>query len=137
MRLAALVLVACAALLPACLPQPTAECGSDVQCGDDVCARTGECLARPSVREVTVRWTVNGAAADAASCTTSDLYIQFDGAEYGDTLRFSPVPCQAGSYVVDRLPKRYVKVELGVVGGTGEVSPIDSAMDRVQLDLFQ
>ena len=138
MRYAALALMVClTASAPACLPQPSAECSADSQCGDDVCSRTSECLARSSVRAVTVRWTVNGTSADATSCLTQDLYIQFDSAEYGDSLRFAPVPCRGGSYYIDKLPKRYVQVELGVNGGPGDVSSIDATTGRAQLDLLQ
>jgi hypothetical protein len=138
MRYGVLALMAgLAACLPGCLPQPVSECSNDSQCGDDVCARTGECVARVNVREVTVKWTVNGSAADATSCAAPDLYLQFEGSEYGDTLRFAPVPCRAGSYTIDKLPKRYVQVELGIAGGPGDVSPIDATTGRAHLDLLQ
>jgi hypothetical protein len=114
------------------------ECQSDSQCGDDVCARSGECLARSSLRQVTVKWTVNGVAADAISCTAHpDLYLQFDGSDYGDTLRFAPVPCREGLFSIDKLPKRYVQVELGSEGGAGDVTSIDLATSQAQFDLFQ
>lgn len=141
MRFAALGLTACLltglAGLGACgLAASGGECHSDVQCGDDVCARSGECMARASVRELTVKWTVNGEAASAATCAASpNLYIQFYGADYGDTLRL-PVSCRDGQLFVAALPKRYVQIELGVDGGTGDLSPIDPS-GRLQLDLFQ
>jgi hypothetical protein len=139
MRFAALALMASVTTLGAgacSLTSSGSECHSDVQCGDDVCARSGECLARTSVREVTVKWTVNGESASAASCATHpDLYIQFYGADYGDTLRL-PVSCRDGSYSAPAVPKRYVQIELGVDGGTGDLSPIDPS-GRVQLDLLQ
>src|SRR5262245_21588604 len=89
------------------------ECRSDTQCGDDVCASSGECLARSAVRDVTVRWTVNGAAADLSSCTAHpELYVQFDGSDYGDFQRFTPVPCREGQFHIVKLPRRFVQVEL-------------------------
>jgi hypothetical protein len=139
MRFAALALMAC---LAGCslTPGSGGECNSDSQCGDDVCARTGECLPRASVRRVTVHWTVNGVAAAATSCATHpDLYLQFDGADYGDTFRFAPVPCSEGQFFIDKLPSRYLQVELGVQGSAGarDVSSIDTATAQAQLDLFQ
>jgi hypothetical protein len=139
MRYAALALMAC---LAGCslTPGGSSECNSDSQCGDDVCARSGECLPRSSVRGVTVKWTVNGLAAGASACTAHpNLYLQFDGADYGDTLRFAPVPCVAGSYFIDKLPSRYMQVEIGFQGsaGAGDVSSIDIATSQAQLDLFQ
>ena len=118
-------------------PGSGSECHSDSQCGEDVCARSGECLARSSVREMMIKWTVNSAAANATSCTAHPkLYLQFDGSDYGDTLRFAPVACHAGQYFIDRLPKRYVQVELGFEGTTGDVSSIDATTAQVQFDLF-
>jgi len=138
MRIAAFALMAG---LVGCSLTPSGsggECQSDSQCGDDVCARSGECLARSNIRSVTIKWTVNGVAADASSCTAHpDLYLQFDGADYGDTLRFAPVPCREGSFFIDKLPKRYMQVELGSEGGASDVSPIDKATAQAQFDLFQ
>jgi hypothetical protein len=138
MRFAALALTAGLAGCSLATGGSGGECQSDSQCGDDVCARSGECLARSMVREVTVRWTVNGAPASSSSCAAHpDLFLQFDGADYGDTLRFAPVACREGSFFVDKLPKRYVQVELGSEGGAGDVSSIDAATAQALFDLFQ
>jgi hypothetical protein len=136
MRFAALALAAC---LGGCslTAGSGSECHSDSQCGDDVCARSGECLPRNSTREVLVKWTIDSAAADAVSCVEHpNLYIQFEGTDYGDTLRLAPVQCRAGQYKVDRLPKRYVQVELGFEGSTSDVSSMDASTAQVQFDLF-
>jgi hypothetical protein len=137
MRIAAIALAVC--LVGCSLTSGSGvECRSDAQCGDDVCAASGECLARTNVRDVTVRWTVNGTAADVSACTTHpDLFIQFDGSDYGDTLRFAPVPCREGQFHVLNLPRRYVQAELGFDGSTGDVSSIDSSSQQVQFDLYQ
>ena len=132
-----LALMAC---LAACSLTPSgSECSSDSHCGaDDVCTRSGECLAKTAVRAVTVKWTIDGSAADSISCAAHpDLYLQFEGSGYGDTFRVAPVPCNAGVYSIDKLPKRYQQVELGVDGGTGDVSPIDLATAQAQFDLLQ
>lgn len=135
MRIAALVLMACIA---GCSLSPSSsECNSDTQCGDDVCARTNECLPRSSVRAFTVRWTINGAPADEAACAGTHLYLQFDGTDYGDTLRFAPVTCLGGAFPVDKLPKRYLQVEIGFEGGASDVSAIDASAAQVQFDLSQ
>jgi hypothetical protein len=136
MRFAVLALAAC---LGGCslTAGSGSECHSDSQCGDDVCARSGECLARSSIHEVTIKWTINSAAADAVSCEAHpNLYLKFDGTDYGDTLRFAPVICRQGSYRVDLLPKRYVQVQLGFEGSTGDVTSIDATTAQVQFDLF-
>ena len=114
------------------------ECVRDDQCGDDLCARSGECLSSSNLRQLTVKWTVNGASASASTCTVHpDLFVQFDGPDYGDTLRFAPVPCSQGSFFVDKLPKRYLQVELGVENTTGDVTSIDTGTGQAQFDLFQ
>ena len=141
MRVAALALASCLTGLVGCSLTGTGnvvECRSDTQCGDDVCASSGECLARTAVRDVTLRWTVNGSTADVSSCTAHpDLFVQFDGSDYGDNLRFAPVPCREGQFHVIKLPRRFVQVELGFNGSTGDVSPIDATSQQIQFDLFQ
>jgi len=117
---------------------PDGECVNDSQCGDDVCTRGGECVARANVRAVMVKWTVDGVSASGTSCTAHpDLYLQFKGTDYGDTVRFEPVVCSQGSFFVDKLPKRYQQVELGIQGGTGTVLGIDPASAQAMFDLFQ
>jgi hypothetical protein len=137
MRYAGLALMAC---LAGCslTPGSGGECVNDSQCGDDVCTRGGECLARANVRAVMVKWTVEGASASATTCDGHrDLYLQFNGTDYGDTLRFEPVVCSQGSFFIDKLPKRYQQVELGIQGGTGTVVGIDPATAQAMFDLFQ
>jgi hypothetical protein len=136
MRFAAFALIAC---LAGCslTSGSGGECVSDSQCGDDVCARGGECTARSNVRGILVKWTVGGAAADAVSCSAHpDLFLQFDGDDYGDTLRFSPVTCVSGVFNIDKLPKRFRQVELGVEGAAGVVVPIDGRTAQAQFDLL-
>ena len=137
MRFAGLALMAC--LAGCSLASGTGgECVNDSQCGDEVCTSGGECLARTSVRSFTVKWTIDGAPASVATCDAHrDLYLQFKGTDYGDTLRVEPVACSQGSYPVDKLPKRYQQVELGIQGGTGTVLAIDPVTAQAQFDLFQ
>lgn len=141
MRFAAFALMACLAGCSLTSSGSGGECHSDSQCGDEVCARSGECLPKTSVRDAVVRWTVSGAAADAASCAAHpDLFLQFDGQDYGDVLRVAPVPCRLGSYFINKLPTRYIKVELGAEGGASEVMALSSATGttmQAQFDLFR
>jgi hypothetical protein len=138
MRFALAALAACLAGCPMTTTGPGGgDCTTDSQCGGEVCARSGECLARSEVRSVTVKWTVKGEAANATTCTHPDLYLQFDGADYGDTLGFAPVPCKQGQFFVDKLPKRYLQVELGVEGRATDISSIDATSAAAQFDIFQ
>jgi hypothetical protein len=127
MRYAAIALMAC--LVGCSLTSSSGgECVNDSQCGDEVCARGGECTARSNVRSVMVKWTVEGTAASVASCSAHpDLFLRFDGTDYGDTLKFAP----------DTLPKRYQQVELGVEGSTGSALSIDAATAQATFDLLQ
>jgi hypothetical protein len=140
MRCAALALMAC---LAGCslTSGSGAECVNDSQCGDDVCTRQfnrgGECLPRTSVRSVLVKWTIDGVAASITTCDGyPEIYLQFDGSEYGDTLRFEPVACSQGQFNVDKLPKRYQQVELGVAGSSASVQVIDPITAQAQFDLL-
>lgn len=143
MRFAALALATC--LWGCSLTGPAgSDCrieGDDSQCGDDVCAQGGECMTRSSVRPVLIKWTVNGAAANELACgsyltETSRLYLQFDSEDFGDTLRFAPVACSQGQFTVTKLPKRFVKVELGVEGGASDALAIEAGASQVQFNLF-
>ncbi len=138
MRLGLVALGLCLAGCPMTTSSgPNVDCRSDSQCGGDVCARSGECLPRSEVRAVTVKWTVKGEQANATTCSHPDLYLQFDGLDYGDTLGFAPVPCKQGQFFVDKLPKRYLQVELGIEGGATDISSIDPSTATSQFDLFQ
>ncbi|HEY6175865.1 MAG TPA: hypothetical protein VIX73_15510 [Kofleriaceae bacterium] len=87
---------------------------------------------------VLVKWTIDGASATATSCAGHpSLYLQFDGADSGDTLRFEPVACNAGQLNVDKIAKRYQQVELGVAGSSANVAPIDPVTSQAQFDLFR
>jgi hypothetical protein len=137
MRCAALALIAC---LAGCSLTSSGggECVSDSQCGDDVCTRSGECSPRASVRSVVVLWTLQGAVANATSCNAHpDMFVQFDGSDSGDALRYEQVACVQGQLTVDKLNKRYTQVELGFAGSTTVVQPIDPITAQAQFDLFR
>lgn len=93
-------------------------CHADSDCSaSTVCARTGECLSPSSVHAVHALWTVGGDPASDASCTDAPkLDITFADLGGGDTFGYSPVPCDAGKYTVDKLPTRYEMVTLSRAG---------------------
>ncbi len=93
-------------------------CQQDSECPtSSVCARTGECLGAADVHAVHAIWTVGGEAASDVACTTTPkLDITFSAGDGLDTFGFSPVPCDAGKYTVDKLPARYVDVTLARAG---------------------
>lgn len=133
--LAALVGTGFLAGCPATTSTGTGECDVDTQCGGEVCARDHLCRAASDVREVTVRWTIAGAPASADTCAGKDLYVEFHGLDLQQTLAFTPVPCPAGSFHVDKLPLDFVDAEVGPTGrGPSAISPID-ATNAVTVDL--
>jgi hypothetical protein len=136
--LAALSLV----LLGAC-PRPDdgggtvgSECFVDQECSTgEVCARDGLCWLAADVRAVKTTWTINSQPANATACGRySELYIQYQGRTI-DNLGFSPVPCANGEFNIDKLPRDYTRVEVGVDnGGPWNATSIGST-GQAQLDL--
>ena len=108
-------------------------CEVDADCGSEVCARSHECLPPSQVRRVQVRWTIQGAAATAATCEPVDpLTIQFL-ATPKDSLKYEPLACSAGLFTIDKMPSRMITVDISgprVGGRTG--IPTDG---QVELDL--
>jgi len=112
-------------------------CHQDSDCGDYVCARDGTCEPSSQVRQVKAVWTIRGMPATVVSCTKPDLYIQFDGPEFGDVIGFEPVPCVQGQFNVDKLPLRYIQVELGPADQPpSDTAVIDADTGIATLDLF-
>jgi hypothetical protein len=123
MRAAVLLL-----LLAGC-PNPTgSDCQIDDDCGgNDVCARNSECVAPSDVRAVRVTWTIRGMPASAATCAaTPSFYVMFSSPQRSDTYGYEPVPCAAGLFTVDKLPKRFNAVEIGIDHGYSEAAAFDS-----------
>lgn len=108
----------------------------DSECGGDlVCARNGVCLRTSEVQQVRVTWTVRGQPASATNCTgMSDFYVLFLGTLAGDSFGFAPVPCTAGVFTIDKLPRRFVSVELGAMGRFALEKAID-AQGMVMFDV--
>jgi hypothetical protein len=106
-----------------------AECTGDQQCSaGEVCARDNLCWRGADVRFVKATWTVDGMPPSDVSCARHpDLYIQFQGASVIENLGFSPVPCANAQFIVDKLPRDYTRVELGVDRGPWNTTPITPA----------
>lgn len=117
-------------------PSNSGDCSKDSNCsGNDVCARNGECLAPSQVRSIRVMWTIKGQAASATTCAaTPNFYILFASADPNDLYGYEPVPCPAGVFSIDKLPTRYVSVEMGVDGGFSQDAQIN-AQGQATFDL--
>ncbi|HEY5951099.1 MAG TPA: hypothetical protein VIV40_36660 [Kofleriaceae bacterium] len=103
-------------------------CEVDSDCGgSNVCARNTECLPAADVRSIRVTWTIRGQPASEAVCApTPNFYLFFAGTQMGDTFGFSPVPCKAGLFSIDKIPRRFVSVEIGVENGFSDVKAFDA-----------
>ena len=114
--------------LAGCFGKSGGECVGDNDCnGGDVCARNGECASPGDVRTVHVTWTIRGMAASTASCGSSQsFYLMFASENIRDTFGFEPVPCSSGLFSVDKLPTRYISVEIGVDGAWAEDKTLDA-----------
>jgi hypothetical protein len=122
-------------VLAAC-PSNNGDCTKDSSCGGgEVCARNGECLSSSQVRSIRVMWTIKGQPAGAASCAlTPNFYILFASPDPNDLYGYEPVPCAAGVFSIDKLPSRYVSVEMGVDGGFSQDAQIN-AQGQATFDL--
>jgi len=130
------VLVLASVVLAACGPPSNGDCERDNECGDYVCARTGECLPSTSVRSVRITWTIRGQAASSSTCATSpNFYLLFLGFDPNDSYGYEPVPCNAGEFFVDKIPTRYGSVEIGARGGFAVEKVFDSS-GNVTFDLM-
>lgn len=131
-----LVLVLSLAALPACPRAAAPECTNDSDCGGDVCARDGECLPASQVHSVRVTWTIRGQPASTASCAGSEeLFIHFAGPAMGDSIGYAPVPCMLGQFSIDKLPRSYDSVEVGVERGPSSIATITGSEVVVDLPL--
>lgn len=116
-------------------PTPSGECHTDPECDDgEVCARDGMCTSAAGVRSLTTTWTIQGAPADATTCAPHpEFFISFIGYDYGDQLGYAPVPCALGRFFIDKLPRRFRAVELGIEGGPTEIASFGNS-DSVVID---
>lgn len=112
-------------------------CHADTDCGSGyVCARDGECLTASAVWATHTNWTVKGLPASDTSCINAPkLDITFSTSS-GEQFGFSPVPCDAGRYTIDKLPTRFTTVNLARAGdySGGDTAPFDATGNAV-LDL--
>ncbi len=112
-------------------------CHADRECGSGlVCARDGECLPASLVRAVHVRWTVRGAAPTAESCAAyAHMAVSFAAADAYDSVGFAPVPCPAGVFTVDKLPRRFRDASIRTEAGSDVAAGAFDATGAVLLDL--
>jgi len=118
-------------------PSGDGECKVDSDCGTgNVCSRNTECLPASEVRSVRVTWTIRGQPANAMLCApTPDFYLMFQATQLNDEFGYAPVPCKAGVFSIDKLPRRFVSVEIGVDNGFSEAMAFD-AQGNAAFDLL-
>jgi hypothetical protein len=109
MRALALVLLLTAAACGGSSNAPM-YCDANTPCtGNDVCARTHECLAPDQVHSVTIHWTLGGQPPTATTCAgISELEVGYvNSSDATDQVVFSPVSCAEGAFPNDAWPTRY------------------------------
>jgi hypothetical protein len=106
---------------------PGGVCTSDLDCGGEICTRTGECLAAGDIRMVKVTWTVGGAPASATTCASHpDLTVELGSDYVGDTVGWAPVPCAAGQFTLDKIARRFQNAAIGYGTSTSLTGFIDA-----------
>jgi hypothetical protein len=117
-------------------PASTNECFVDEECDTgELCARDSQCWPAADVHEVKTTWTLRGQPANDTTCARyPDLYIQFQGRSV-ESLGFSPVPCANGQFTVDKLPREFTRVELGVDNGGPWTAGSIGSTGQAALDL--
>lgn len=125
-RLAMAALVA----LAGCPRTGGEDCNDNDHCpSGEVCGRDHACTDPSNVREVLVRWTVNGGDANVQTCAPRpDFTLTFLGDSFEDELAFTPVPCSTGQFFVDMLPRRFHSVEIGLGGRRVPINSDGTAM---------
>jgi hypothetical protein len=112
--------------------------GEDGRCQADRDCDSGLAWAPDELRPVHINWTVGGMPASVAACDArQDLEIDFQAsAEHAEPhVAFSPVPCSAGRFSVDKLPASLTFVELGARSSLRQSATID-ATGEANLDLM-
>jgi hypothetical protein len=110
----------------------------DTSCSrGQVCTRSGDCLPPSQVREIHVNWLVSGQMPDEAACSPNpNLRIDVSTKDERDRVNYSPVPCIAGRYTIDKLPTTFDQVWLGPVrGSSGAATGQLDAGGELTLDL--
>ncbi|MBP9208474.1 MAG: hypothetical protein KBG28_31185 [Kofleriaceae bacterium] len=106
------------AALAACFPSGPSSCEDDVDCGgDQVCARSRECLGPTEVRPLVVTWTFAGQDNAAACAEVDTLGVTFRVPGTVDELGFAPLICAGGRFSIDKLPARFAEAELVTARG--------------------
>jgi len=112
-------------------------CAVDSCGANAVCARNHTCLPVDQVRTVHADWTLRGMAASAQTCAAANnlMIAFFASSGSGSRLSYAPVPCVEGRFTIDKLPKTYDRVELGLESGMGTQQATVDATGQARLDL--
>jgi hypothetical protein len=132
-----------------CSSPGSVDAGSNILCApgpdcDLVCAGDGVCVSAAEVTTVHVKWTLQGQAASAATCTGApSLAVFFSSSTSASFYGDSPVACAEGELTVAKLEDYYDEVALYSVdaewqlgsGSNASISFDGSSAGTVTLDL--
>lgn len=115
-----------------CVPTGSAfgDCRDDLDCpAGSQCTRTRECVSGTLI-DARVTWTIGGAAVspqeDAACAGIDHLEVSFAEEGLGD-ITYTPVPCNLGLIVYDKMPPRLDRVSVAAFDGRGALVAVDGA----------
>lgn len=121
-----------AAMLAGCIPTGSTfgDCRDDFDCPSDAqCTRTRECVSGTLI-DARITWTIGGAPvnpqSDAACAGIDHLDVSFAQEGLGD-ITYSPVPCNLGFIVYDKMPPRLDRVSIAAFDSRGALVDADSA----------
>ncbi len=109
-------------------------CSDDSDCGGSVpnltCDQSKVCADKTTLRTIRVNWTINGSTPSGSSCTGIDrLKLDFTSDDNAVAFAFEPVPCAAGAFPIDKMPKAVIKVKITGVKLAGAALVGESFID--------
>ena len=102
-------------------PIDSGACHTDRDCSGAVCSNVGECA--PSTYRLRIEWTLRGAQANqpGACSGVSELAIVVSDPSTGLEFGIQPVPCEIGSFLLDKMPPSYTTVAVSAYDVRGDL----------------
>lgn len=109
-------------------PDHSDRCGQDPPCGEGlVCSQPSECLAPERIYAIHINWTLSGRPANKTTCAgLPDFSVYFSSDGSAPKLSYSPVPCAAGRFTIDRVSR--------IVNEASLLAPGVAEYQRAKLD---
>lgn len=119
-------------------------CSNDDSCSE-ICSRLNECITQEEAVEVRLSWTINQVAPTPAApspCGLIDHFeVRFNPVSARDEpAAYAPIPCSLGQALYDRLPGRFVQLQLTALDARQnaldvQVRGIESGSNTLLIDI--